>query len=758
VVTQRANEEPIDSVAEPSAPHSAFDLRVMLHVLWRRRLLVLGTALLLSGLVALVLARMTPLYVAESQLVFETQRERTVSFEEVLQSGNFDYTTGQTEAAVLMSRDLAERAIAKLNLARHPVFNPELAPAKPRLLPPLPWRQWLDDWLPPWAMAALRGQAAEQAAMPSPEQQARAKHERLVDAFLAGIEVDVPERSRVLKVRYTSEDHQLAAQVANTLAELYIQETVRRKFDATARATGWLNEQVGDLRLRMEAAQAALEEHRRRIGYLNVEGQGSLLAQQLAQLSGDLLRARTARAEAEARDRQVRKLLQTQDGVQAAAAVLQSPIVQRLREQEAKVSRELTELRTQLRDQHPRLLLKENELEDLKISIGREMQKVAQSLSNEHELALIRERSTGREVNELRRAFEEQNNALVRLRSLESEARAAGEVYQAVLLRFKQTDVQEVGLEKPDARLISSAVPPAEPAYPKKPLILAAALVLALALGVLLAFLLEYLDAGFRSLAHAESLTGVQGLGLLPALSRRRLRRRAAHEVMVEEPNAPYAESVRGIRAALMLSGGRPPKTVLVGSAMPGEGKTSLAVSLARAAARSGQRTLLIDFDLRNPSVHENLGVANFKGLADHLSGDADLSAVTEYDERTGLSYVTAGHFDRHPAELLAPAKLQQLCERVKFAYDFVVFDTAPVLAVADTLALARHVDRVVFTVEWGTTQREAVQAALRQLTDAGARIAGVVLSKVNTRRHAAYAYGTYQYYYGAYAGGARRG
>jgi len=472
----------------------------------------------------------------------------------------------------------------------------------------------------------------------------------------------------------------------------------------------------------------------------------------VAQLSTELIAARNKRAEAQARYQQVQKLLTSPEGIESATSVLDSPLIQRLREQEVKVSRELAELRTQLRDQHPKVQLKISEFEDLQKKIRAEVGKLAVNLSNELEIAQVRERNLAGEVAGVQARLQEQNDALVRLRTLESEVQTNEQIYNAVLSRYKETGVQEEGLTRPDARIISAAVPPLHPSYPKKGLILAMAVVFAAGLGVVLVFVLEHLDAGFRSLPQLEAVTGVPALGIVPRLSGMGRRGEAPHDLIVRQPNSVYGEAIRAIRTSLLLSRApEPPRTVLVASSIPAEGKTTVALSIARAAAKAGQRVVIVDCDMRQPAMHKALGVPNLRGLAEYLMHETTLEEVIDIDPASGLHFVTAGHDPQNPADLLGSERMQRLLERLKRAYDLVVFDTPPVLAVSDALVLLGRVDKTVFLVRWGSTRREAVTAAIRMLIDAHADLAGLVLTQVDTRRHSGYSYGGYKYYYGAY-------
>jgi succinoglycan biosynthesis transport protein ExoP len=727
------------------------DLRHVLRLLWRRKMLLVATSFIVTTLAVLGVMQATPLYVAESEIVIERQRERTLDFQEVLQGGNFDFYTTSTEAAVIMSRRTAEKVVDELDLVNHPIFNPSLRPEKRSFFSGIDITREIKSFarslIPEWVneeLERLRQSSDEQGQdrpRLSQEERARLFREHVIDGFVGGIDVLTSERSRVLRIQYVSPDPDFAALASNALAEIYINETVLRKFEANARATDWLNQQVAELRKRLEASTEALQDHRKKVGLID-EGQTSMLGQQLSQLNLDLVRNRAARSEAEARYQQVQKLLKSPEGVEAAGTVLESQLIQRLREQEATVIRELSELQTSLRKNHPRYILKENELTDLQKKIRREVDKVAANLGNELEIARIREQNTEKEVTRLKEQIEEQNVNLVRLRALESEVEANQKIYDAILNRFKQTDVQDDSLQQADARLISPAIPPSKPSYPRKTLIVAMAFFASIGLGVILVFVVEHMETGFRSMQDLEEAVGLPGLGLVPSLGRRQLRGREPQDLVSDEPSSFFAESIRTIRTALQISSPTPPKVVLLTSSVPNEGKSSLSVSIARSATKGGQRAIVVDSDIRSPSLHDAFDVPNLRGLSEYLAGDAELEEVIDIDPSSGVHYITAGQYSPRITDQLGGQRMLRLLDRLRHAYDFIVVDSAPVLAVSDALAMLRLVDKTIYVVRWGETPRENVESGIHQLQEARADVAGLVLTQVDMKEHASYGYG----------------
>jgi polysaccharide biosynthesis transport protein len=723
-----------------------FALRRLLGVLRRRRVLIVGIVALFTALAALYVYQLTPLYRAETLIVVEGNRQNVVDIESVAQGLTPDYYTNETEAAILASRANGALVTDRLNLYDNPLVNPALRPPAPGFLAGA--IRNLQSLI--GGDAEARDTTADSRRFPwsglAPGLRRAALRDYLTDAFLAGLKVTPSQRSRILTIRYVSTDAAFAAEAANAVADVYIDQQRATKGTATARAAQWLNQRVGELRRRVIASERRLDDFRRKSGILAVGGTAVLKVQHV-KLNARLVDFRAARKEAEARYRQVQKLLASPGGVETAAAVLPSPLIERLREQEAAVLQKLGELRTRLREGHPRMALARQELADLQGKIAAEIDKIVISLANELEIARIRESNLATEIGRLQRGIEKQADAEIALRAYMSEVAANKQLYETVLARFKETKIVDTEIQQADARIISRAAAPTGPFYPQRNIMILAALFLSSVLAIGVALALEMLDTGFHSLSQVEASSGAPALGLVPMLARAE-RRRWPHEVALGKPNGPYGEAIRSLRTALMLSSiEAPPRSVLVTSSIAAEGKTSVALSLAALAARSGQACLIIDCDLRHPSVHEALGVDNEIGLGDYLAGEAALSEVIDIDTASGLHYVTAGARAAHPTDLLATPRMQALMEYAAGRYGFIVLDTPPLLAVSDALVLVRHVDKTLFLVRWEKTRRDTAMSGLRQVIDAGADLAGVVLSLVDRRRQARYGYRDSAYY-----------
>lgn len=723
------------------------DLRELFRKVWRRKGTLVGVTLIGTIIAMLVVNQMTPRYSASATVMVDPRESRVVDVEAVISGLPADQETIESEIQVLTSRGLAERVAQKLRLFNDPEFNSRLRPVSK-------WATWKGYLSPGRYIPDDVKELFSSGEKPPPlseEQALEIERVAIISGLLGAISVERVGRSRVIGIYATSQNPATAAKIANTLADLYIVEQLEAKFEATRRATEWLNERLTGLRASVQNSEQAVERYRRTSGL--VEGRGvTLTSQQASELNSELIVARSKRAEAAARLQQVERLLRSSDSLDSVAEVLNSPLIQQLKGQEAEIQRKAAELSQEFGEKHPKMINIRAEVVDVRRKIGAEVKKIVQGLRNEVAVARARENEMQTSMRSIEAKVAGLNQRQVQLRALEREAKANRALYETFLSRFKETNEQQE-FQRPDARIISSADIPGSPSAPKKNALIAIAFVLSAAAGLALVFVLESLDKGFRSMDDIEGTTGVAALGLVPVLSGLALKGKEPQEHILERPNSAFAESVRALHASILLSNvDSPPKTVLLTSSLPSEGKTSLSLSLARLVARTGnKRVVIIDCDLRRPLVHRHLKMDIGPGLVQLLADEVSMEDVLRRDEPSGAYVLTAGGTPANPTDIITSEHFARLLNNLKSAFDLIVIDSSPVLAVSDSRILSRMVDKTIFVVRWAETRREVVRLGLKQILEAGGDLAGVVLSMVNVKKHSRYGYGDSGYYYGRY-------
>jgi exopolysaccharide transport family protein len=695
----------------------------------RRHIRVLVGCLLLGTSLAVVASfHLTPLYTATSQVLIDPRERHVVDQKSVLAGLSADEPTIENQLEVLRSRLLAESVVEELELYRDPEFNPRLR--EPDL------QSRVSAWLG----------VSDPNDAPSLPPDLRRERELadVVDEFWAALEVDrLGVYSFVLAISITSLDPDKAALIANTLAELYLTDQLEAKFQATRRATEWLEKRLAALREQVRDSERVVETYRAEHGLLDSRG-ATVNEQQLSELNGQLILARADLAEKRARFRRVSELVRSGASVDSIAEVLASSVVTQLRRQQAELGRKQAELTARYGERHPQMIKVRAEQHDLGGELEAEVNRIVANLGNEVAVARSRTRALEEGLADLEREASEGEQARVQLRELQREASANRTLYESFLGRFKETSEQEE-IQEADARIISRATAPKAPSYPSKRLAAGFGFVASTLLGLGAIFVLERLRDGYRATSRLEAELQLPHLASVPELVAADAMvgevRLPPQDYILERPLSAYGESVRALRTTLLFSNGAaPPKVILFTSALPSEGKTTLSVSMARAAAQSGLRTLLIDADLRYPSVAKILGAEPQAGLAEVLEGKARLEDVLHLDEASGMRFMpalalTGGAGRADPSNLLGSRAMSDLLEELRKHFELILLDSSPVLAVSESRVVSQICDRVVLIVQWEKTPREAAKIAVNTLRQFDTELAGVVLSRFDLRR-----------------------
>ena len=707
-------------------------------LLRRHRWLILGTAAAVTALTAVYVFSVTPLYRAEAKVLVEADKGQSLNLQGLVPGAQPDLTAIETQAAIIASTELASKAADRLHLVDDPRYNPELRQSEGGLLARA---GRVFGWL-----GGLFGGGSEPKADAA---SAELLHEAIVNNYLAGLRVVPDEKSRVISVAYDSPSPDFSARAANTAAALYVEQAAPKP-DSTAKSATPAGASAAELGDRVAAAERKLAEFQSSSA---AAGNALIYQQQLARLDGDLSQLRLDIADAKAKSDQAQQLLSAPDKAVAADTSSDNAAVQDLREQYRKLQLGLADLRTEYTDSHPKVQDALAQQKELRGKIIAELGKAAQTLRSQYDQLKAREQKLMQDGDRLQAKINEQRGAEAKKAALESDVKTSRELYQAMLARInQQPSADGEKPRQPATRVISEAAVPTSPFYPHKAATVGAAFGLSLLLGIMLALIVEYVESGFRTRSELESRTGLAVLGLVP-LAPKSANPKPPHMRALDEPNSTYGEAIRSLRSALLQPrGGYRPRVIMVTSSIPGEGKTSTAVSIATTAARAQLKTILVECDVLRPSLYNALQCSIGPGLGDYLAGRARIEEVVRVDPVSGAHYITAGDPMPSASELLDSEGLRLLVTGMREIYDLVVIDAPPVLAVSDTVVVQRLVDETVFLVRWKKTPRDIVFAALRQIAESGGTIAGLALTQVDVRKHSIYEFGKHaDKYYSAY-------
>lgn len=690
----------------------------------------LGITVLAAALATLAAYMVTPEYRGTASVLVELQPQRVVQIQDVYDPGTGLNEYYWTQTMVLRSRELAERVVDKLGLVDHPEYMRDEAADS--------WFSMLDlrQYLPVAAKVPM-------VEIPEPEQRRTA----VVDAVMSKLTIEPVMYTQIIKVHFNSNDPRLAADVPNALADLYIESGLEAKLEATSKATQWLTTKLGDIREKLAESEDQLQRFLEAEQLVNVGGARTLTEDELLDYSRRLREAQRKRAEYQAAYNQIRSIGNDPERLRNITPLLNDPLVEQATQSYLAAREAVQQLEERYGSKHPNMATARARLTSAQTAFNEQLRIAARGLQTEFELAQANEQALQARVNEARNQIQRLDRKNYELSSLQRDVETNRELYDTFLTRFKETDTTS-GYETLIARVIDRAVIPQDAYSPNKLkwilLGTAAGFLLSLVLGML-----HYaLSEGIRSADELEGLAQLPVFGVLPLVAGLMGKRKNIPMLYIEKPRTPLAEGVRSINAALRLSDSeRHIKRLMVTSAVPSEGKSSVCSALAISLGTS-ERALLIETDLRKPSLRKQFNLPrDLPGLADILAGKAKLDDCLFEHSAAGITLLLAGSVPPNPSEMLSSERFRQLLDELDGRYDRILLDSPPCQAAADALVLARLVQGVLFVVKSESTTRRSVKNSLKQLRYVGAPITGLVVNQVDTRRNASYAQGYYYAY-----------
>ncbi|MBX3505313.1 MAG: polysaccharide biosynthesis tyrosine autokinase [Parvibaculum sp.] len=686
----------------------------VLRGIWARKQIILLAFAGFMTLAVFWLMTATPTYTVEARVLLSPRTGEISTFDAENTPLLPDNETLNSEIQVITSRPLIARLITDLGLAANPEFNPALRA--------------------PGFFGRIGVAFGLRDASPATD------IEVVTDVVLSRLEVYQKLNSRVIALVFTSVDPRMAAIVPNRLAELYIAQQVEQRTGVNSEATRWLAEQIGELRIKVEQSEAAVEAFRAESGLFLTNG-STLPQQQLTELNTQLSQAEAERAVAQAKLGNARNLLASGNAVNTAAEVLQSPLIQNLRQKEVELRAQIAQMSETLLPTHPRMQESQANLADLEREVEKEVRKIIEALENEARVAGARVESLRANLTRLQRRMGQLNQDEVKLRALQRDADTNRALLESFLLRYQQANARaEADTQASNARIVSRAQQPTAATFPRMGPALGFATIASLIFAFCVAFLIEVFQRGFRTGDQIERSTGMPFLGLVPEVHRGKSRPQPANEI-VHDPAGIYAESIRTLQGHVLLArvGDRRAKTVLVTSSVSSEGKTTTVASLARAFAMGGFRAVIVDADMHMPAIPEVLGMSRQPGLADLLMGRAAFHHVIRKDPSSQVHVIQAGTPIANPTAALASSQMQWVLTALQQTYDYVIIDSPAALAAADAQVLAKLADVTVLAVKWADTDRKTVARALKLLAAASSRRVGLLLTQVDLQRYRRY-------------------
>lgn len=672
------------SGSAPQTLAEMFGVTAALQMLRRRWLImaIVGAVVSIATFAGLMLQ--TPTYSATSLLMINPRQERVIAGEEVLSS-----------------LPLQSSAIdSEIELLRSPALMNELAVAL--------------------GMMGNEGEAST---------------EEIADSLAGALSVSRRGSTYVLEITARSTDPQRAQLIANTYADVYIASQISQRAATTERAGNWLSRRLAELRDDVQAKEAAVETFRVQSGLMSAQG-STLPETQIVNVQTQVLTAQADLAEAEARYRQLQQLRTSGASLDTIGNALNSETIRTLRNREAEIAQRQSELELRYFETHPSVQAVRAERADVEAQIQREVQRITVNLGNEVAVARARLETLRQSMREATGELSGNSSDGLRLRELEREAAASRQVYTAYLQRYEEIADQDQ-LNTSDARLLSYASVPHSPSSPKLRISLALAIALGILLGLGAGVLIEILDQSVKSADDLESRVGYPAVASIPIISRRMMRQmppadRHPAGYLIGRPMSAFTEALRVLRTVIVYSKlDFSVKVVAVTSAVPDEGKTTISMCLARVAAMSGQRVIVVDCDLRKQSINDVIDIEAETGILQVLAGETHWRSAIVTDPGSEAHVLPVATSGFTPRDVFGSDAMERLISELRANYDLVILDCAPILAVAETRILVKQADTTVVVARAGTSAIGAVKSAISQTENAGGKVLGVALNCV---------------------------
>ena len=694
-----------------------------LHIIRRRKWLILAV-LGLSIMAAFVLTLLlTPKYTATTRVEISRQQKNVTNVQGVEsdQAGR-DLEFYQTQYSLLQAESLAERVMRRLRLDTSTSF-------------------WQAHGIDPDRDSLFKSAPAPVAGLS--QQQRNSRRDAVVQILLANVDISPIRGSSLVDISYTSASPDLSARIANAWAEEFIAQNVQRRYDSTADARAFLEQRLNEVRTRMEQSERDLVNYASQRNIIplqttaNPQGRTSqdrtLVTDSLEALNRALVEATADRVQAQARVHHA----------DANPAALTNPAIAALREQRAQAAADYARLMVQFEPSYPAARARQQQIQEFDRSIAREEARVRNVASEDYAAAAARENDLRQRVEGLSNTYNQQRRDSIQYNIFQRDVDTNRELYDGLLQRYREIGV--AGVSANNIAIIDAARPPTKPSSPHMVLNLLLASLAGLGLAIGAVFVVEQVDEGLHEPTRVQEMLGIPLLGSVP---------KAGEDLVISEelndPKSLLSEAYLSVRSSLAFSTDHGvPRSIMMVSTQPSEGKSTSSLALASVLRRVGRSVILVDGDLRNPSLHTVVGLEKLDGLSNYLAGVDDWRSMIR-QLPNGVDFLPAGPQPPSAAELLSTDRMYALVRHLEGLYDHVIIDSPPILGLADAPLLSKTVEAVVFVVQAGAVAVRGLRAALVRLRDVNAPIIGVILTKFQSH-FADYGYGYgFRYRYGS--------
>jgi polysaccharide biosynthesis transport protein len=751
-------DRPLRDIIQPkpygASPTEATHLRDYLMVVLKRKWLILSLLVVVTSLVAIQMYRLPSIYEATTTILIQPKQSSVLQTKEIVINQE-DPAYRQTQLMLLRSPALARQVILTLDLQNNPTF---LGSQSPGLIAGL--RKMFSRGPDASAPRAAPGTTQQLPIVKETEVREQLTAEQIArlepyeDTLIANMTVEPEPGTNLVRISYKHTNPEMAQKITNTLADVFILNNFDRETAGTQKSANTIARELAELQLKIRQGEEARLNYARNNNLPQTEDPGgNIPAEQVTMLSKQLL-------EAESETRNLKAIYDaaaSQQDKNAVQEVIENKRIQSLREKLDILKAQRAELLVTYTPEWPAVKKMDEQIKNLEEALSKAPNEIISSMKARYEAALAKEQKVRQQFLAAQGVTSQQNQAQIQMSMLKQQLETDKQ-YAAMLLQ-KQRELSIGENDKTNNISVVNLARPGALVGPPRTRNIFIAFLLALAAGIGLAFLLDYLDDSLKSVEDVDRYLHLPALALIPASRSDSLRLKGRGKApapteeneitalaLINDARSPAAEAYRHLRTSLLLSSaGQPPKTILVTSSQPSEGKTTTAVNTAVMLAQTGAEVLIVDCDLRRPRVHAHFGVGNTPGLTNYLAGDSDLDSVLQVNEKLPqLKLLTSGPIPPNPAELLGSNEMRKLLSELGDRFTHIIIDSPPAISFTDASVLSTLVDGVMLVVHGGRSSRAVVRRAKQQLVDVGANIFGIVLNNVKLEPQDYYYYGGY--------------
>ena len=582
-----------------------------------------------------------------------------------------------------------------------------------------------------------------------PQRERASEREKLIDAFTDRLSIEPVRKTQLVNISFEAFDPELAAQVANAVGDAYIDSQLEAKMGITQKANAWLGGRLGELRLKLDESEKALQEFRVREGLIDVSGVRSLGSQELERLGQEITQARAKKAQIDSFVRVVNQYgANNIERLESLPEITTHAGIQGVKMELVQAERKVSELSKTFGPKHPKLIAVKSELATVQDNLRSQIKQLVEGMKDEADTVSQNLAALEAEMNKSKGLYQDLSGKEAEYQRLQREVETNRQLFDTFMARQKETEVAS-DFNSAIARFTDRAMPSSEPVKPKRRVIVLVAFVSALLFGVVIAFVQDSLNDTIKTTQDIELQLQQRALGMVPHIPGK-IALAEINKLFFASEQRQFSESIRSIRTSVSLLGiERPIQVMAVTSSVPEEGKSTVSCNMAFAMSQL-DKVLIIDADMRKPTVAKRFALPAFQvGLANYLAGTEDLNDCIVTDEQSGVDIMAAGTIPLNPLELLSSPRLQELLTLLRGRYQRIIIDTPPVQAVSDALVISQFVDAVLMVVKADQTRSGLVKHSLSSLINAHARVLGVVLNDLDLSKAEKYygGYGYYQYY-----------